>query len=240
MDRWLERLGYAMQWAVDGALHAAESAREAASRAAETAGSATESLAERGEEMLPEGLSPLVLAGTALGFLAPRFLPEGEVRFSRAVLAGIVGTLLYDAEMALDQRVFQRKFDTISPLGEALTDDPDLQPWAGMAAHYAAGVGLAVFYARYLHDRLPGPPIARGLLFGVVDAALLAWGGVLPVCSRVAPHVRLPIGFHALSHCPSLTTQSVLRHAAYGIGVGLLYRGEEPASPLRRLREIPG
>lgn len=225
MDQWLERLGFAGQWLVETARAAAHAATDAANHLAEQAADA----AEDPMEQLPAGVSPAFLAGAAGTMLAARLLQPSEVRWSRAVLAGVVGTLLYDAEMVLDQRLSGRKFDTIGPLGEALTDSPELQPWAGWAAHYAAGVVLAMCYARYLHDRIPGPPALRGALFGVVDAVTLEWGGLLPLLSRVVPGARVPPGYVGLAHCPGLTAQSLLRHTAYGIGVGLVYRSPEQA-----------
>ncbi len=224
MDRWFERIGFAAQWAV-------ETARSAAGAAAERAGGLVGSFAEEVEEAAESGadalsfdLSPGLLAGTATAWLAGRFLRPSEVSWTRAVLAGIVGTLLYDAEMLLDQRLSGRKFDTIGPLGEALTDDPQLRPWAGWAAHYAAGIGLAALYARYLNDRLPGPPVVRGALFGALDAATLSRGGLLPLLSRAVPGVTIPPGYAGLAYAPVPNAQSLLRHTAYGIGVGLVYR----------------
>lgn len=219
MDQWLERLGFAAQWLVDTARSAAEAAGEGAGDLAQDA----EDAMEDGLDALPFSASPAMLAGAAAPWLASRLLHPAEVRWRRAVVAGVVGTLLYDATMLLDQRLTGRKFDTIQPLGEALTDNPDLQPWAGWVAHYAAGVGLAVFYARYAHERLPGPSVARGAVFGVLDAVTLTWGGVLPLLSRFAPGARIPPGYAGLAYSPTLTAQSLLRHTAYGIGLGLVY-----------------
>lgn len=221
MDRWLERLGFAAQWMVETARSAAVAASESAGDLADEAEEAVES----GLEGLPFELSPALLGGLAIPWLAGRVFRPAEVSWPRAVAAGVAGTLLYDAVMVLDQRVSGRKFDTISPLGEALTDDPDLQPWAGWVAHYAAGVGLAALYARYLDERLPGPAVARGALFGVMDAATLAWGGLLPLLARAVPGVPVPPRYAGLAHTPTMTAQSLLRHTAYGIGVGLVYGG---------------
>lgn len=225
MDRWLERIGYAAQWLSDTARAAAASASETAAGLADGAEDAVDAADDAMDEH--PMAAPALLASTAGAWMAGRLLRPEEVRWSRAILAGIVGTLLYDAEMLLDQRVLGRKFDTIGPLGEALTDDPNLQRWAGWAAHYAAGIGLAVVYARYLHHRLPGPLPVRGAAFGVLDATTLAWGGLLPVLSRVVPDVPIPPGYSGLAHAPTITAQSLLRHTAYGVGVAVAYgRGD--------------
>lgn len=229
MDRWLERIGYAAQWLSDTARAAAATASESAAHFAGGASDLADGVEEAAGDAMEElpMAAPALLASTAGAWMAARLLRPEEVRWSRAILAGIVGTLLYDAEMLLDQRVLGRKFDTIGPLGEALTDDPSLQRWAGWAAHYAAGVGLAVVYARYLHHRLPGPVPLRGAAFGVLDATTLAWGGLLPVLSRVVPDVPIPPGYAGLAHARAITAQSLLRHTAYGVGVAVTYgRGD--------------
>lgn len=220
MERWLERIGYTLQWLSD----------EARARM-EQAGDMAAQLSSDARDMdVPEDAEPAlggsagVLAGAAGAWLASRLLAPNDVNWTRAVAAGVIGTLLYDATMLADQRLLGRKFDTIGPLGEALTDDPELQPYLGWAAHYAGGVGLALLYARYLHNRLPGTPAVRGAMFGLADAATLTWGGLLPLLSRFAPHVSIPTGYAALAHAPQFTARSAVRHLAYGVGVGVTYR----------------
>lgn len=216
MERWLERLGYAAQWLSDSARAAADAGAD---------------LDERLDDALPEEAGPaaaraaaIALAGTLATRLLGRLIRPADVSWPRAVLAGVVGTLLYDAMMAADQRLFNRKFDTIGPLGEVITDDPDMQRWAGWAAHYAGGVGLALLYARYFHHRIPGPRLARGALFGLFDATTVAWGGVYPLLQSAGVSFPLPASAAVLAHAPEITAQSLLRHLAYGVGVGLVYR----------------
>lgn len=198
-------------------------AAEAAEDAADEMDDAEDDVFDALGEHAPEGLT--AFAGTlAAGWIAKRLLEPREVNWPRAVLAGIVGTLLYDLEMAVDQRLFGRKFGTIQPLGEAVADDEETAAVLGYAGHYAAGVGLAALYARYLYGRLPGTPLTQGAFFGALDAATLNWGGVMPMLSRVSPAVKLPLGYAGLSRDPEITAQTLLRHLAYGVGVGLVYR----------------
>lgn len=226
MERWLQRLGYAAQWLGDTLQTAAHAAAEQTGELAEDLTDAVRDGAEEMEEharSLPDlGEAGGLLAATAGGWLATRLLAEQEVRWGRAVFAGVIGTLVYDATMLLDQRLLGRNFDTIRPLGAAFSDDPDTQRWAGWAAHYAAGVGLALFYARYL-SRLPGPPALKGAAFGLADVATLTWGGLYPLLNQVAPHIRVPPGYAGLAHAPAFTAQSALRHVAYGAGMASAY-----------------
>lgn len=229
MDRWMERLGYVVQIATDALAAAAGTAADQGAELAEDFadeipdGDALEEALGGLADGLPVSGLAGVAATAAAGWLGSRVLGAREVRWGRAVLAGVIGTMLYDIMMLADQRLLQRNFDTIRPLGEALTDNEELQPWLAWAAHYAAGVGLAVVYARYLRGRLPGPPVAQGVAFGLLDAATLAWGGVYPLLSRAVPGVRIPPGYAGLAHAPTPGAQSLLRHAAYGAGVGMVY-----------------
>jgi hypothetical protein len=214
MERWLERLGYASQWVAD-------TLREASAGVQERG----EQLRDEADEQLP-ALSPQLLAtaaGAAGTLLASRLLRAERVHWPRAVAAGVVGTLLYDAVAAVDQRLLGRKLDATSEAASHLTDDPEAQRWAAVAARYAAGVGLAVFYARYVHHRVPGPPALRGALFGGLDATTLKWGGLMPLLSRAMPEADLPAGLSALSDDPALGASTLARHVAWGVGVGAVY-----------------
>lgn len=236
MERWLERVGYAVQF-VGNALQAATAA------AAEAAGDAADEVVDAAEEV--DERPPLagaagVLASAAGGWLATRLLGARDVSLGRAVLAGVIGTVLYDAVMATDERLSGRKFDTIRPLGAAVTDDENLQVWIGWAAHYAAGVGLAILYAKHVYGRLPVPGVVQGAAFGLLDAATLSWGGLYPLLNRAVPGIDIPPGYTGLAADPDLTARSALRHLAFGVGVGLVYRAEEETKVSRWKREMMG
>jgi hypothetical protein len=219
MDRWLYRLGYILEWVNDSARSAAETLAE---EAAPLAGAVDDRL---DLDDLGVEAPALALGNLAAAWAAARFLPAGEVNWRRAALAGVAGTLLYDLAMTIDERLLEGRADTIGPLGAALTDDPEMQRWAGWAVHYAAGVGLAAFYARYLYHRIPGPPVARGAAFGLLDGATGTWGGLLPLLGRVAPDLAAT-PFSSLAHPGRPTARTLARSLAYGIGVGLVYRQE--------------
>lgn len=233
MERWLERLGYAVQYVSNTVLAATG---DAAGEIVEEAGDAADDLGIHAAA--PLGGAAGMVASAAGGWLATRLLGAREISLGRAVLAGVIGTVLYDAVSATDQRLSERKFDTIPPIGEAVTDDEDLQRWIGWAAHYAAGVGLAILYARHLYGRLPLPPVAQGAAFGLLDAATLSWGGIYPLLNRAIPGIELPPGYAGLATDPELTARSALRHLAFGVSVGLVYRPAEEAALPRWRREL--
>lgn len=221
MDRLLERLGYAGQWVAD-------TLRDAAANAVEHA-TPDEPLPHPGsadEGLLPEGIQAQLLAAALSAggaWAASRLLRPEPVSWGRAVAAGIVGTFLYDAVEALEARLLERELDTITPLGEPLSDDPEIQRWVARGGHYAAGIGLAVFYARYVHHRIPGPPVLRGALFGGLDGSTLHWGGLIPLLNRLHPDLDLPTGISGLTEDPELGARVLARHLAYGVGLGAVY-----------------
>lgn len=240
LNEWIYRLGSVVERFRDVADNAAQ-------HAAGHSRSGTETLAEEMDDFADDGFAsdegfaddefthaeaagfpgmPAAAAGLA-ALAAGRLLQPREVNWTRAIAAGLIGTLVYDVMMQVDQRVLGRKFDTITPLGAAITENEALQPAAAYAAHYTAGVGLALLYARYVYGRAPLPGVVQGMVFGAADAVALNWGGLVPVLARAVPHADLPPSFSALAHSSTLSAQSLARHLAYGAALGLVYRDEE-------------
>jgi hypothetical protein len=222
MERLLERLGYASQWLTDTLRDGAAAAADGGEHLQDEAGG----LLDRAGDLLPDGVSAEMIgaATSAVGaWVASRYLVRGRVRWSRAVLAGVAGTLVYDA---ID-RVDRLRSDGISldpgALRSMLADEGEDADWSDVGARYGAGVALALFYAGYLHHRLPGPAPLRGALFGALDAVALRWGGLLPLLERLHPELELPTGFAALGHSGEPTRAVVARHVAFGVAVGMAY-----------------
>jgi hypothetical protein len=228
MQDWLHRLGYAFEWMRDEVQGAARFAAEAAEPAnlRETISELAEEVREAPGDGDIRGLAggALPLAATAVGgWLASRLLRPGEVRVARAVVAGVAGTLAHDVVARIGARAAGREYSAARPLGAAITDREELQDVAGWAAHYAAGIGLAIVYGRYLHGRIPAPGAVQGALFGAADAVTVRWGGVLPLLGRLLPDAALPGGYASLADDDGLSAQSLARHVAFGAVVGAIY-----------------
>jgi hypothetical protein len=226
MERLLHRLGYAMEWMRDEVRGAARFADEPVTNVRETLGELVDELGDAGDGGVP-GLAraALPMAATAIGgWLAGRVLQPRRVHVPRAVLAGLIGTVVYDLVTRLDDQLSGRRFDTVRPLGEAITGNEELQGVAGWTAHYAAGIGLAIVYARFVYGRLPAPGIVQGAAFGAADAVTVQWGGVLPLLSRLVPDAKLPGGYAGLAANPELSARSLARHLAFGAALGTVYR----------------
>lgn len=159
------------------------------------------------KEAAEAGENALIAAAAA--WLVARLLRPRPVRWSRVVMAGVAATILADL------------------VGRGVEDDADSprQPFAEgpeeLLARLGAGVAVAAGYASLLYPRLPGSPLFRGLSFGALEMAAAPRGGLVRLAST-APGVRWPLQALAL---PVDEDAGALSHLAYGLGLGLLYRG---------------
>ena len=133
----------------------------------------------------------------------------------RGAVAGAVATVVMTLEQPLDKRLFDSKYDDVEVLGKLVTRGDDWQP-IGFALHVQNGAILGAAYAR-LKSSLPGPPLLRGLLAGLIEH-VATW-----------PLVALVDRYHpARKDLPKLAAnrralgQATIRHAVFGIVLGLL------------------
>jgi len=146
----------------------------------------------------------------------------------RGAAAGAVATVVMTLEQSLDKRLFDCEYDDVEILGKLVTRGDHWRP-IGFALHVQNGAIFGAAYAR-LKPSLPGPPVLRGLLVGLVEH-VAAW-----------PAVALVDRYHpARKEMPKLTgnrrafAQATIRHAVFGIVLGLLEdalddRSAEPTS----------
>jgi hypothetical protein len=133
------------------------------------------------------------------------------VDFSRAMLAGVVGTMLSDALDVIETSVARRKFET-NRQPSANTALPAEFIGEGMGIRYGRGVRRAVQYARFIHPRLPGPPVLRGLCYGALEA----------VASPRLTGDLLRGRWRSAQEAEELALE-VGRHLAFGATVGMVY-----------------
>ena len=96
---------------------------------------------------------------------------------TRLVLGGLVGTMAMTAMMYMVAPMMGVRMDIAAMLGSMLGGS-----WAaGMAMHFIDGTVLfPLVYGYLLVSRLPGPPLLRGALWGVV-LWLIAQTMVMPM-----------------------------------------------------------
>jgi hypothetical protein len=226
LEGWLYRMGYATARLENLLHHARESALDAADRVASIATDADPS-EEFGQgddaDDLREQFGSLA-ATTAAGALVAQLVRPRSVNWPRAILAGTIGTLVYDAETVVESRFRQRKFGTS-------TAAPASDAYPGLSlqlTRYAAGIGMAGFYARYLYGRLPGSPLVQGLTFAMLESGTRAWGGPVALLQRFAPEVLVPSGYtRGIARDDETTFQRLRRHLLFGLVLGVVYRAKE-------------
>ena len=135
---------------------------------------------------------------------------------SRGAVAGAVATAVMTLEQPLDKRLFDSKYDDVEILGKLVTRGDDWQR-IGFALHVQNGAIFGAVYAR-LKPSLPGPPVLRGLLVGLIQH-VATWSTAAPLIDRYHP---------ARKELPKLAAnrrafgQATIRHAVFGIVLGLL------------------
>jgi hypothetical protein len=136
----------------------------------------------------------------------------------RGAVAGAVATVVMTLEQPLDQRLFDSRYDDVEILGKLVTRG-DHWRGVGWALHVENGAIFGAAYAR-LKPSLPGPAVLRGLLVGLIEH-LATW-----------PMTALVDRYHpARKELPKLTAnrrafgQATIRHAVFGIVLGLLEDG---------------
>jgi len=89
----------------------------------------------------------------------------------RAAIAGFVGTAAMTALLLIEPSIGLPKI----AMGQVLSTSLGLTrahltigPALGWGLHFLIGIALAVIYAAAFERRLPGPPVVRGTLYGVV------------------------------------------------------------------------
>jgi hypothetical protein len=114
-------------------------------------------------------------------------------------------------------------YDDLEILGKLVTRGDHWQP-IGFALHVQNGAILGAAYAR-LKPSPPGPAVLRGLLMGLIEH-LATW-----------PMTALVDRYHARKELPKLAAnhrafgQATIRHAVFGIVLGLLEDALNDRSP---------
>ena len=133
----------------------------------------------------------------------------------RGAVAGAVATVVMTLEQPLDKRLFDSEYDDVAILGKLVTRGDHWRP-IGFALHVQNGAIFGVAYTR-IKPSLPGPPVLRGLLVGLVEH-VAAWP-LTVVFDRYHPaRKELP----NLAGSPRAFGQATIRHAVFGVVLGAL------------------
>ena len=133
----------------------------------------------------------------------------------RGGVAGAGATVVMTLEEPLDKRVFDSKYDDVEILGKLVTRGDYWYP-IGFALHVQNGAILGSAYSR-LKPSLRGPVVLRGLLVGLIEH-VATWPMTALVDRYHPARKELP----KLAGNPRAFGQATIRHAVFGIVLGLL------------------
>ncbi len=134
---------------------------------------------------------------------------------TRAILAGFIATAAVTTLWLVEPYLGLPALAVGSMLSSFLavaTAYLPIWPAVGWTLHVVVGIGLALTYARWAADLLPGSPLARGLAFGFA-VFVVAQLTFMPLVGA---------GFFSRGDLP-LVVGSLLGHLVYGGLVGFIY-----------------
>jgi hypothetical protein len=111
--------------------------------------------------------------------------------------------------------------ELVAPLLHGEIRAPDLDGHLGEAL--LAGAARGLVYASLVEPRLPGPALARGLVFGTAEYLASPWGGLTKLAGRSAPHRKIPF-FSGLFEEADAREDHILDHLAFAVALAALYR----------------
>ncbi len=140
--------------------------------------------------------------------------------------AGAIAAFVWAVTEPLDKPVFGCRYSDVEFLGKGVTRGPKWR-LIGFIMHLTNGALFGAIYAN-TKNRLPGPPVAKGFIAGMIEH-LLSWPGTA-VADRVHPAREELV---SLSGNRAAFAQATWRHALFGATLGgvegLLNGEEEPA-----------
>jgi hypothetical protein len=130
-------------------------------------------------------------------------------------VAGAVATVVMTLEEPLDKRLFDSEYDDVEILGKLLTRGDEWRS-IGWVLHVQNDAILGAACPR-LKPSLPGPPVLRGLLAGLIEH-VATWPMTVLVDRYHPARKELP----KLAAKRRAFAQATIRHAVFGIVPGLL------------------
>lgn len=156
-----------------------------------------------------------------------------QVAFGKAVQAGVLGALAWEAAVRLLIAAGVPLFDLLHLLGTMVL--PHAAPWqwwlAGVGMHLLAGAVWAIFYAYFFFYTFDCAPALQGLIFATFPF-VLAGVATVPQMGLMNPTVHPD--FFALREGWGGPVTLAMGHAIYGLVLGALYT-HPVGHPVRRM-----
>ena len=152
-------------------------------------------------------------------------MPDAKTTVNGAA-AGAIAAFVWAVTEPLDKPIFRCRYSDVEFLGKGVTRGPKWR-LIGFIMHLTNGALFGAIYAN-TKNRLPGPPVAKGLIAGMIEH-LLSWPGTA-IADRVHPAREELV---SLSGNRAAFAQATWRHALFGATLGgvegHLNSEEEPA-----------
>ena len=138
-------------------------------------------------------------------------------KFSRLVIAGLVGTLAFYIAAFIDMEITGIPLDISVVLGQLVAGEDESAIFIGNIFHITNGVGLTLFFGyifmpisrRILNSRI----WLHGIIFGVIVTVTTVWFGMLP---------SLGAGVAGLNIAPEVPAMTMFRHIIFGAVIGII------------------
>ncbi len=148
-------------------------------------------------------------------------IQKSNSKFARLVVAGILGTIAFNAVMYADMEITGIPLDIVSTMGSLVIGESEYTEIVGHAIHFANGIGLALLFG---YVALPIskkiiklPVIVYAIVFAIVELVVAVWFAMLPI---------LGAGIAGLNIGPEVSAMTFVRHVAFGIVIGFVMRGK--------------
>jgi len=146
-----------------------------------------------------------------------------QLDIPRALLSGAAAGTAYLAAMWADNKISSHKFNDIKLVGQIFTTRSPFWQIQGLVGHYGFSGVMALLYATQAYHRLPGPGWLRGLIFLQIENTIL-YPLAIPMDPR---HAGVQSGqLPPVWNWKSFWGQ-VVRHVAFGVALGALYRDKK-------------
>jgi hypothetical protein len=148
-----------------------------------------------------------------------------RVAFKKAVFAGVLGAIAWEALARILDAAGVRVFDLVRVLGTLVFGmaSPSWLWWpAGLALHAMVGAIWAIFYAYFFWSTFDVRPLFQGMVFAVLPA-LLAGTVMVPQLDLMLPSAEHSFGFFARLIGPGGPLMIIIGHLVYGAVLGALY-----------------
>jgi hypothetical protein len=143
-------------------------------------------------------------------------------RPGQAAFAGTMATLVYSFVMEGDKFITNNHFSDVRFIEGVIEGEKREKHFTVLAwiIHLLTGIALAEIYAGMIKRFLPGPNWLKGAIFGEIFIVSLWW--LTPLADKYHPLIKngeMP----KLANWPAFL-QNLVRHLAFGLTLGLLYR----------------